>query len=323
MASPLAFPTFRATSVPVLRAKRHESQGPRTAPSALRIPNPKYLFTPLRFASATPQVFVHEGARQALERRFEAAHAGPVVLHISDNVTSMVRIARRGEQLRARVHHMFLDAPPLVQLALVRYVLGSDRDASSIVGRFIAENHHRIRAARSPQQPLKTKGEAHDLYALFRKVNDRYFDGTHDALVTWGRGSPGKKPLQQTRKSIKLGSYSATERLIRVHPSLDRAWVPKYFVEFVLFHEMLHHVMPATASGDRRVHPPEFRRRERLFHAYERAVRWEKEHIARLLRTLAPVFVPRAAAWRELRRPRRVLWARDGEARGRPGCRRR
>lgn len=282
MASPLAFPTFRATATPVVRGKRHESQGPRLAPSALRIPNPKYLFTPLRFAAATPQVFIHEGARQALERRFEHAHAGPVVLHISDNVTSMVRIARRGEQLRARVHHMFLDAPASVQTALVRYVLGSDRDASSTVGRFIAENHHRIRAARSPNSPLRTRGEVHDLFALFRKVNERYFDGTHDALVTWGRATPAKK---MGRKSIKLGSYSATERLIRVHPSLDRHWVPKYFVEFVLFHEMLHHVLPGTVARDRRVHPPEYRRRERMFHAFDRALSWEKEHLARLLRT--------------------------------------
>jgi hypothetical protein len=289
MASPLAFPTFRAESPQssaALRARRRESQGPSMAPSALRIPNPKYLFTPLRFAGATPQVFVHEGARQALERRFEQAHPGPVVLHISDNVTSMVRIARRGEQLRARVHHMFLDAPRAVQIALVRYVVGNDREASTTVGRFIAENHHRIRAARSPQQPLRTRGEVHDLYALFRKVNERYFHSTHDALLTWGRAS--KPRVAAPRKSIKLGSYSATERLIRVHPALDRSWVPKYFIEFVLFHEMLHHVMPSTvteeAFGERKVHPAEFRRRERAFHAYDRAVRWEKEHIGRLLR---------------------------------------
>jgi len=48
-------------------------------------------------------VFVHEGARQALERRLEQAFAGPVSLHINDNVRSIVTLRKRGPQLRVRV----------------------------------------------------------------------------------------------------------------------------------------------------------------------------------------------------------------------------
>jgi hypothetical protein len=73
--------------------------------------------------------------------------------------------------------------------------------------------------------------------------------------------------------------------LIRIHPALDRRWVPRYFLEYVMFHEMLHHLMPHTrGAGRRALHPPEFREREKEFRHYERAMAWERSHLARLLR---------------------------------------
>src|SRR6185503_16682465 len=105
-----------------------------------------------------------------------------------------------------------------------------------------------------------------------------------DALITWGKRSPSKR--QQPRRSIKLGSYSAIERLIRVHPVLDKPWVPRYFVSYIIYHEMIHHVIPSThGSGRRMLHPPMFVERERMFRDYERARAWEKAHIGRLLRS--------------------------------------
>src|SRR5262249_55056710 len=129
---------------------------------------------------------------------------------------------------------------------------------------------------------LSTQGQTHDLLELFRKLNEKHFGGAVDALITWGKRSSVRKP----RRTIKLGSYSAIERLIRVHPSLDRPWVPRYFISSVIFHEMLHHVIPSSQGGCRRMlHPPEFRERERAFRDHERALAWEKAHIARLLRS--------------------------------------
>jgi hypothetical protein len=192
----------------------------------------------------------------------------------------MVSYARRGGTLRARVHMMFLDAPAAVQEALVRYIVRGDRGGSQVVGRYIHENGHRIKAVRPVLTPLHTKGQHHDLLALFHDVNRKYFGGTVDALISWGRASPSK-----LRKTIKLGSYSAVGRLIRVHPNLDRYWVPRYFVQFIIYHEMLHHVIPASRGAGRALlHPEEFRARERQFRHYERAMAWEKSHIARILR---------------------------------------
>jgi hypothetical protein len=72
---------------------------------------------------------------------------------------------------------------------------------------------------------------------------------------------------------------------VRIHPALDRRWVPRYFLAYVMFHEMLHHAMPVTRGPGRRLlHPPEFREREREFRHHERALAWERAHLHRLLR---------------------------------------
>ncbi len=100
---------------------------------------------------------------------------------------------------------------------------------------------------------IRSRGRVHDLESSWSDVNYRYFDSAlSDVLVTWGqRTQPARG---QARQSIKLGSYSATERLIRVHPVLDRDWVPRYFVAYIVYHELLHHLVPPVrVGGPRRV----------------------------------------------------------------------
>jgi hypothetical protein len=283
-----SFPFFQPPVGGMRRGRLSAQIAPRMAPAALRVPNPVHApQMALTFPQSQPHIFVHEGARQTLERRLRSAFPGPVVLAVTDNRHSMVSYARRGGILRARLHLMFLDAPAAVQEALVRYIARGDRVASQTVGRYIDANGHRIRAIRPVMTPLVTKGNHHDLLALFHDVNQRYFSGTVDALVSWGRSSPSRRSAsRRPRATIKLGSYSAVERLIRIHPNLDRSWVPRYFIQFIVYHEMLHHVIPASRGpGRSTIHPPDFRHREQQFRHYERAIEWEKAHIGRILRS--------------------------------------
>ena len=233
------------------------------------------------FPLHTPRLFVHEGARQSLERRLSDGSSRPVLLSITDNRHAMISHSQHNGVVRARIHHMFLDAPRRVQDALVRYIRQGDHEASNLIGHYIEANSARL-AHLSRRGNLVTRGKHHDLLAIFQRLNDKYFDGALHVLVSWGsrRGGERKK-----RATIKLGSYSFQDRLIRIHPALDRRWVPRYFIEHVMFHEMLHHAMPATrGSGRRLLHPPEFRERETEFRHHERALAWEKAHLHRLLR---------------------------------------
>lgn len=61
---------------------------------------------------------------------------------------------------------------------------------------------------------------------------------------------------------------------------LDDAFYPPYFVAFVVYHEMLHNVVPGKtdAMGYYRVHTPEFKRLEKQFAEYDMAMKWEKKH---------------------------------------------
>jgi hypothetical protein len=252
---------------------------------AIRLPERMNSQLALVVPQVSPRLFVHEGARQALERKLTAAYPAPVNLSITDNRQSIISHTIEGGVLRVRIHHMFLDAPPIVLDALVRYVTDGDRDASVLVGHYIEANAGRL-AKRSRQVPLLTKGKHHDLLSIFQDVNERYFDGAMNALITWGpRPRRGGGRRTNPRRTIRLGSYGAVDRLIRVNPSLDRTWVPRYFVAYIVYHEMLHHVMPGTrGTGRRSLHPPEFLAREREFRHYERAIGWEKGHMSRLLR---------------------------------------
>lgn len=267
--------------------------------AAIRVPERLHAQLALVFPSAAPQLFVHEGARQLLERRLRSAFSGrAVVLSITDNRHSIISHSVESGVVYARVHHMFLDAPPRVMGALVRYIAFDDKVSGQLVGEYIEVNSSRLARRRPRAIPLHAKGEHHDLLQIFNELNTRYFGGTCHALITWGRRT--KRPAGSPRRTIKLGSYAHLERLIRIHPVLDRAWVPRYFVAFIVYHEMLHHMVPsargntrqgssniASASGvvARRVlHPPEFQERERHFRNYERAIDWERRHIARLLR---------------------------------------
>jgi hypothetical protein len=270
---------YRRAGEAAERSRGLAKTGPGVA--AIRIPERMSAQLTPTLPFATPQLFVHEGARQALERRLMSAFPGIVTLSITDNRHSIISHSCKNGVLRARVHHMFLDAPPRVVRALVRYVTQGDRDASTYVGDYIEQNGARL-ARRRRGVALLAKGKHHDLLPIFNELNEKYFGGAVNALITWGKRGSRSGP----RRTIKLGSYSALDRLIRIHPALDRPWVPRYFVSFIMYHEMLHHVIPASrGAGRRMLHPPEFRDREAEFRHFERAIAWEKQHIGRLLRS--------------------------------------
>lgn len=62
--------------------------------------------------------------------------------------------------------------------------------------------------------------------------------------------------------------------------SLDKKICSRYFIEFIVYHEMLHADMDVEIKNGRRsVHSREFKVQERLFKDYEKAMIWEKRRI--------------------------------------------
>jgi hypothetical protein len=228
-----------------------------------------------------------EAARKELEAQI-AAHLPEkrLALAVTDNRYTMISVKREKGLFRLRLHHMFLGAEPDVVRAISRYVAHNDGVSSRLLSRFIDGNQRMIRRARrirSAPITIEMRGEVHDLQAIYNHLNRHYFDGTIDARITWGqRVAEGGK--RRRRNSIKMGSYSVEDRLIRIHPSLDRPFVPALFVEWIVYHEMLHqkHEIPLV-GGRRQFHTSEFLAEEALFEHYEQARRWEQINLDRIL----------------------------------------
>ena len=216
-----------------------------------------------------------------LEAALRVALALPVRITLTDNRRTMISLERGPRAVSVRLHHMFASADAGTLEALGLYLAHADRDAAQEIGRFIERNRTRIRDRRTRLVQLSAVGLHHDLTAIYREVNTRYFGGRVEAKITWSRDAQLRR---RHARSIKLGSYTARDKLIRVHPALDAEFVPRFFVEYIVYHEMLHHVLPPRRSGKRRsLHGPEFQARERDFEQFEAALRWERENLIRLL----------------------------------------
>lgn len=205
-----------------------------------------------------------------------------VALTITDNGRTMVSAGERHGRMQVRLHHMFLTADDHTLATLGRYLEGNDRNAPTLLKRYVDQHRAKIRRPVTRQPVLRDTGSHHDLGAIFDALNQQYFDDAIQARITWGRRTQTRRG--QRRRSIKLGSYNTRDQLIRVHPVLDARWVPDYFVEYIVYHEMLHqHVPIQVVDGRRSMHSAEFRAQEQLFVHYGRAVAWERQHLDRLL----------------------------------------
>ncbi len=205
----------------------------------------------------------------------------PIRLVVTDNRSTMLAARPKAGRLEVRLHHMFLTADDNILEAVSDYLSDSDKRAADLIDRFVEENRTRFVAPGPPQESLRSQGLHHDLRAIANDLAQRHFGGAVEVRITWGKRVQPKR----RQRSLQLGTYLPEESLIRIHPALDQPWVPGFFVEAVVFHEMLHHDMPAVVqNGRRHYHTRAFRTRERSFEYHSAAQQWQKENLWRLLR---------------------------------------
>jgi len=278
---------MRSSAQEIHRESRRAPQGgrrpDRSGPSDPRRPVQLELFglpAPiLRPAPADPN-----SLRFHLLRQLNRLTGGRLrSLELTDNQRTIlsVRSGRLGNRapLELRIHHSFTQAPEEVLRAVATFVeskRGSDR-AREALG--VIREHFSVHrtAARRRRLVLRPVGVALDLREIVADLNERYFEGRLAEEVTWGKSNTGGASSCRRKRSstLQLGSYSYEDRLIRVHRVLDDPEVPRYVVEAVVYHEMLHADMPPEIrDGKRLFHTPEFRRRERQYRNLTRAERW-------------------------------------------------
>ncbi len=111
----------------------------------------------------------------------------------------------------------------------------------------------------------------HPLDALAAEVHRTYFAKYPPLPVRWGQQISRKR-----RRSIRLGSYNHHTSEIRVHPLLNASHIPAYFIQSIIHHEYLHHVLGGN-------HSRRFHAQERQFRYYREAQEWIRRNLFMLL----------------------------------------
>lgn len=220
-----------------------------------------------------------------LIRRVGERMGRPVEVVFTENRVNLLSVSSIRPNVRLRIHRMFAFADDEVLDDLVQFVLGKKGSSGKMLDAFIRREGHLARAASKSSGKkirIRVKGKRFHLTTIFKKLNGEYFDGKLDCKITWGKMPPFKK-----RWSIRLGSFVEEDRLIRIHPLLDREEVPEEYIESVVHHEMIHaHVGISGPDSRRTRHGDEFRSMERKFIHHRFAKEWEKRHIRKLLSPL-------------------------------------
>jgi hypothetical protein len=125
-----------------------------------------------------------------------------------------------------------------------------------------------IRGARGSKRYFGPQGHFYNLEEVFDSLNVQFFGGLMGRPeLTWSE--------HHAKRS--LGHYDAAHNTIVVSRVFDRPASPRYAVEYLLYHEMLHLKHPVRMNGTRRcVHSREFKAEERKFPQLKEALAFIK-----------------------------------------------
>ena len=190
-------------------------------------------------------------------------------------------IRLREGQLHVRLSDLLEHAPESVHRAIAHILLAklyrkpvsaaqSDRYRRYTQSEPVARQAERIRQTRGRKRISSPVGHLYDLDEVFEAVNRRFFHGLLGRpTLTWSEHVARRM----------LGHYDAAHNTIVVSRVFDRPGTPRYAIEYLLYHEMLHLKHPVKVRAGRRcVHSREFQAEERLFPELEEA----REYLRRL-----------------------------------------
>ena len=188
------------------------------------------------------------------------------------NINNTIRL--REGRLLVRLSDLLEGAPEYVLRAIAHILLAKmyrkpiDRAHASRYRRYVSSHHmtqkaHLVRQVRGHKRIHSAQGRAYDLNAIFDDLNVRFFHGLlARPQMTWS----------SERARNRLGHYDPAHNAIVISRVFDHPRVPRYVVEYIVYHEMLHLKHPVRLRGSRRcVHSSEFQAEERDFPQHEAA----------------------------------------------------
>jgi len=188
------------------------------------------------------------------------------------SINNTIRL-RQGE-LFVRLSDLLESAPDPVLHAIAHILLAKlyrkpiNRAQSSRYRRYVASHDvsakaRLVRQVRGRKHIHSARGHHYHLEEIFEDLNRRFFHGLMGRpQLTWSRDHARNR----------LGHYDPAHNTIVISRVFDHPRVPRYVVEYILFHEMLHLKHPVKLRGSRRcVHSREFLEEEKLFPQFAHA----------------------------------------------------
>ena len=188
------------------------------------------------------------------------------------NVNNTIRL--RDSRLHVRLSDLLEGAPESVLEAIAHILLAkvyrhpigavqAGRFRRYVGSKEIRAKTHLVRQMRGRKRIASPRGMVYDLEHIFDQLNVRFFHGLlARPQMTWS----------QLRSRRSLAHYDPAHNAIVVSKIFDHVRVPRYAVDYIVYHEMLHLKHPVKLRGTRRcVHGPEFQAEERLFPELEKA----------------------------------------------------
>lgn len=191
------------------------------------------------------------------------------------NINNTIRL--REGKLLVRLSDLLEGAPEPVLRAIAHILLAkmyrqpierahATRYKKYVHSHDIRKQAQSVRQLRGRKRIASAQGKIHDLDSIFEDLNLRLFDGMMvRPRMSWSQG----------RARNLLGHYDPAHNAIIVSRIFDHPVVPRYAVEYIVYHEMLHLRHPVKLNGSRRcVHSAAFRAEEKLFPQLEAAQRF-------------------------------------------------
>jgi hypothetical protein len=182
------------------------------------------------------------------------------------NINNTIRL--REGRLLVRLSDLLEAAPEPVLRAIAHILLAKmyrkpiDRTHAARYRRYVSSQHmsrqaHLVRQIRGRKRIAPAQGRVYDLERIFDSLNLRFFHGLlARPLMTWSSESARNR----------LGHYDPAHNAIVISRVFDHRRVPRYALEYIVYHEMLHLKHPVKLRGSRRcLHSTEFQAEERMF----------------------------------------------------------
>jgi predicted metal-dependent hydrolase len=194
------------------------------------------------------------------------------------NINNTVRL--RDNKLHFRISDLLEGAPETVLHAIAHILIAKiyrkqiDQQHSTRYRRFISskaitDKAHLLRQMRGRKRIDGPVGNVYDLNEIFEELNTRYFYGL--------MARPQMSWSQSSARNL-LGHFDPAHNAIIISRVFDHPRVPRFVVDYIVYHEMLHLKHPVKLRGSRRcVHSKQFLEEERLFPQLEEVKQFLKK----------------------------------------------